>query len=106
MSSPQVRKTPRAYDDLDDAALYLAKKVDAILALRFLDSAEKTFRTLGRSPTLGAKLELEGLAPGNLRTWQIKGFDKYIIIYRPISKGIEVVRVIHGARDWQAMLTT
>lgn len=29
----------------------------------------------------------------------MKGFTSHLIFYRPINYGIEVVRVIHGARD-------
>ena len=35
------------------------------------------------------------LAP-ELRSFPV---DNYIIFYRPISEGIQVIRVLHGARD-------
>jgi len=28
---------------------------------------------------------------------------RYVIFYRPIPKGIEIVRVLHGARDLDAI---
>jgi hypothetical protein len=28
----------------------------------------------------------------------VKNFERYLVFYRPIQDGIEVVRVIHGAR--------
>jgi len=31
--------------------------------------------------------------------WPIKGFKNYLIFYRPIEQGVEIVRVLHGARD-------
>ncbi|MGH9438287.1 MAG: type II toxin-antitoxin system RelE/ParE family toxin, partial [Terriglobia bacterium] len=36
----------------------------------------------------------------------VKDFPKYLIFYRPIRDGIEVVRVIHGARDIPALFET
>jgi toxin ParE1/3/4 len=33
-------------------------------------------------------------------------FKKYMIFYRPIEGGIEVLRVIHGARNIQNLLGT
>jgi toxin ParE1/3/4 len=35
----------------------------------------------------------------------LRGFpaDDYIIFYREVSEGIEIVRVLHGARDIQAV---
>ena len=34
-----------------------------------------------------------------LRVWRIQGFPNHLIFYRPIDGGIEVVRVLHAARD-------
>jgi toxin ParE1/3/4 len=31
--------------------------------------------------------------------WPVKDFEKYLIFYRSLPEGIEVVRIIHGARD-------
>ena len=31
--------------------------------------------------------------------WRVKGFEKYLVFYRPLKDGIVVLRVIHGARD-------
>jgi toxin ParE1/3/4 len=32
----------------------------------------------------------------NLRSWSV---GNYVIFFRPMSDGIDVVRVVHGARD-------
>jgi len=40
----------------------------------------------------------------DLRIWPIRGFEKIVIFYRPIEGGIEVVRVLHGARDVKGIL--
>ena len=34
-----------------------------------------------------------------LRSWRIEGFEKHLIFYRPADDGIDIVRVIHAARD-------
>ena len=34
-----------------------------------------------------------------LRRFPVKGFAKYLLFYMPRAGGIEVVRVLHGARD-------
>jgi len=38
-------------------------------------------------------------ALANMRCWSIRCFKNYVIFYRPISEGIEVIRVLHGGRD-------
>lgn len=39
-----------------------------------------------------------------LRRWPIPGFRNYLIFYRPMENGVEIVRVLHGARDIAAAL--
>jgi plasmid stabilization system protein ParE len=41
------------------------------------------------------------LAKESLRFWHVRG---YLIIYRSEKHPIEIVRVLHGARDVQAIL--
>jgi toxin ParE1/3/4 len=38
-----------------------------------------------------------------IRRWRIRSFEKYLIFYRPLEDGIEVVRVIHAARDIESI---
>jgi len=38
-----------------------------------------------------------------VRMWRVKGFRRYLIFYRPIEDGIEIVRVIHSSRDIAAL---
>jgi toxin ParE1/3/4 len=39
-----------------------------------------------------------------IRRIGITGFRKYQVYYRPIDDGIEVLRVLHGARDAERIL--
>ncbi len=34
-----------------------------------------------------------------MRKWTVKGFERYLIFYRYTDEYVEVVRVIHAARD-------
>ncbi|MBI4604738.1 MAG: type II toxin-antitoxin system RelE/ParE family toxin [Planctomycetes bacterium] len=34
----------------------------------------------------------------------MRGFEQHLVFYRPVEDGIEVVRVLHGARDLRAIL--
>ncbi|MEX1025024.1 MAG: type II toxin-antitoxin system RelE/ParE family toxin [Planctomycetota bacterium] len=42
---------------------------------------------------------LNRAALAGLRSFPVKGFDKHLIFYRSTEHGIEVLRVLHGARD-------
>jgi toxin ParE1/3/4 len=58
------------------------------------------FVLLAGQPLLG-RLRPE-LAP-NLRNFPV---GNHVIFYRPIDNGIEVARVLHGARDIDALFRT
>lgn len=34
----------------------------------------------------------------------VKGFKRCLVFYRPSDSGVEILRVIHGARDIEAIL--
>jgi plasmid stabilization system protein ParE len=34
----------------------------------------------------------------------MSGFENYLICYRPVANGIDVIRFIHGARDLPRLL--
>ena len=50
-------------------------------------------------PELGQRQEFGRKELAGLRVWQVQGFENYLIFYRPIERGIEVLRVLHAARD-------
>lgn len=86
------RLTPRAEADLAALGDYIAAD-NPPAATRFLAKIEAQCRRLGENPQLGpARPEI---AP-DLRLWVV---DKYLILYRVVTDGVEVVRVVHGARD-------
>lgn len=94
--NPEVRKSPQAFRDLDDIAAYIGLD-NPQAALRFLDSLENRFHLLAASPGIGR--ERPDLGAG-LRGLPV---DNYVIFYRQASTGIEIVRVLHGARDIEAL---
>lgn len=94
--NPEVSKSPEAFRDLDDIAAYIGLD-NPQAALRFLDSLQIRFHLLASSPGIGR------LRP-DLGTG-IHGFpvEDYTIFYRQVSTGIEIVRVLHGARDIETL---
>jgi toxin ParE1/3/4 len=50
-------------------------------------------------PEAGGVCELRAPAAAGLRMWPIRGFEKHVIFYRPTPTGVEIVRVLHGARN-------
>jgi toxin ParE1/3/4 len=60
----------------------------------WLDGVERRFKALAKQPQAGQARP--GLAP-ELRFLPV---GNYLIFYRPIENGVEIARVIHGARDY------
>lgn len=68
-------------------------------ALRFLEAAENTLQLLAARPGIGKRTDFSHPVLRGTRRFPISGFEKYLVFYRPIRGGVEVLRVIHGARD-------
>jgi toxin ParE1/3/4 len=92
-----------AKDDLDEQALYIARdSVDT--ALRFLDAAEGAFERLRFLPEIGRRRDFIHPELSGVRCWPIPGFEKHLIFYRVDDSGLEVLRVLHSARDLAEIL--
>lgn len=73
-------------------------------ARRFLAAAERALESLAAMPKKGGLFESDRPELDGVRVWQIPRFKNYLIFYRPIDGGIEVLRVIHAARDLESLL--
>jgi toxin ParE1/3/4 len=89
---------PRADRDLDQHFAYIAKH-NSSAAERFLLAAKETLGRLAAMPELGGTWGFADPRLAEIRVWQISGFENYLVFYRPVESGIEVVRILHGARD-------
>lgn len=102
--TPHVRVLPAADRDIDGQADYLFREASLDVALRFYDAAAAPFQNLARMPSMGERRESSNPLLDGLRIWRIDGFPNHLIFYRPIDGGIEIIRVLHAARDLDAEL--
>ncbi len=91
-----ILKRPQALIDLAEIWAYIAEdsiaNADAFAAL-----IDKKLHLLAKQPGMGrARPELGH----GLRSFVV---GHYVVFYRPSSKGIEIVRALHGARDIDAI---
>lgn len=100
----QVYKSAAAKRDLVEHFVYLAENAGMEIADRFLVQASESFSDLARHPALGRELSLSRAELAEIRKWQVKGFEKFLIFYRPRKDGVSIVRVIHAAQDWWAVV--
>ncbi len=73
-------------------------------ATRVVEAAYETFRTLATTSGLGRLRKFRNSRLKGVRSWLVSGFENYLIFYRAVPEGIEVLHVYHGARDIEALL--
>ena len=99
MSLPTIVVQPDADDEIDEIARYIARD-NLEAGKRFYDAVEDALEKLARMPGMGAIREVRKPALQGLRSWPIRHYENYLIFYRPLKEGgIEVLHVLHGARN-------
>jgi len=94
------RRTARA--DLLDLARWIAQDSPEA-AHKFLDAAREAADLLAGLPKLGPPGRFRSRGLSRIRIWPIRSFDKILMIYAVDRAGIDVLRVVHGARDLDAL---
>ena len=97
MTSRVLRRLKAAHDAESIANDIAEDSLEA--AVRFLENTETTLADLAMSPGIGSPFESDRPAPCNLRFRRVKGFPNHLIFYIEHADAIEVVRILHGARD-------
>ena len=93
---PKVLRAPLAEQDLDEIWDFVANH-SAAAADRLIDTIAEKCHVLAGQPEMGqARPELAA----RVRSFSV---GSYVIFFRPIEDGIEVARVVHGARDVDAL---
>jgi len=93
----------RARRDILSNAEYLEEHGGRETAQRFLDATQSTFEALARMPKVGALCAFISPALRRIRRWPVKGFENWLIFYLPRRNGVEIVHLIHGARDIESL---
>lgn len=95
---------PKADQDLEEEALYLASEASPDVGHRFLYAAHETFGLLAAQPRLGWPAHLKQPQLRDVRVFRVRGFERVLVLYRPCPNGVEVLRVVHGSRNVQLLL--
>ena len=99
MATKRIKVLPQAKVDFNEESVYLAREASAEVGIRFFDAVQDTFQSLLEMPGMGKLKLVNNPRLAELRQWPVSGFEKYLIFYRPTPTGIEIIRVLHGARD-------
>ena len=95
----RVIKRAAAKRDLTDHFVFLGENASVDVARRFLHACNVSFQALAQMPELGAQRSFRDPRFSSVRVWPVQAFERYLTVYRPLPDGVEILRVIHGARD-------
>lgn len=98
-----IQVYPEADAEIDECFYYLQEETDLEAAFRFVDAARETFEQLLLTPQVGATRTFQKPELQDVRMWRVKDFSKYLIFYRPVENGIEILHVVHSSRNYKRL---
>jgi plasmid stabilization system protein ParE len=96
------RLTPQALDDLSDVWVFIARDN--------LEAADRVEQAVYQACELIATAPLAGSVRGDLtafpvRFWTVQPYTNYLIVYDPKTSPVQIIRILHGARNLPSILT-
>lgn len=89
---------PVALDDIDEITSYIA--ADNPMAAEYVREAVfDTAETLGAHPDLGVRPRFSARRFAGIRFLPTSSYPNYLVFYRELSDEVEILRVLHGARN-------
>jgi toxin ParE1/3/4 len=101
---PRFTIRPLAWREINTHLDYLQERAGCETAERFLDQLLSSLDDLSKMPRMGQLCGFRKAATRRLRRWPVKGFENWLIFYQPRRDGVEIVHVMHGARDIEGLL--
>jgi toxin ParE1/3/4 len=102
----RVLKREAAKRDLIAQWVWYAENASIEIADRFLTAADSTLRALARQPETGIPVPVTKIPLQGMRRFPVSdGFDRILFFYFPLQDGIDLVRVVHGARDFGRLIS-
>ena len=92
---PKIIRTPLAKLDAAHAWCYIAER-NLSAADSMIDRFDARLRQLAEFPETGESVPKHGLRRAVV--------DPYVIYYRPIKNGIEIIRILHTAQRHEDLL--
>ncbi len=94
--------TPQATDDLLDIWSFIARD-NPEAADRVEAAVFRACDLLAASPRAGRMRS--DLTRFPVRFWVVHPYSNYLIVYDPEKKPLQIIRILHGARDLTSVLT-
>jgi plasmid stabilization system protein ParE len=96
------RFTPQASDDLFDIWAFIAQD-NLGAADRVEQAVYQACELIAKSPLAGSVRE--DLTARPVRFWLTQPYTNYLIVYDPKTLPVQIIRILHGARNLPSILT-
>ena len=101
----RVLKREAAKRDLVAQWVWYAENSEIEVADRFLEAVENTLSVLAAHPQIGSECGLTKTVLRGIRRCPVAdGFENMLLFYSPLEDGVDLLRVVHGRRDWERLL--
>ena len=87
---------------IQDNAMWLLDDAGPDVAHRFVDAVRETLEGLEASPAMGPLCAFRSARLDGVRRWPVRGFPSHLIFYQVAGDDIDVIDVLHAARDRDA----
>ena len=91
----RIIRRAQATADFFEAAAYLEAAGGRTLSHDFSHALQSALARIAEFPMIGMKADL---GPDGLRVWPVRRFS-YLVFYIPHADRIDVLRILHAARD-------
>ncbi len=98
-----IRVSASAAADIEQVVDRYADLADPRIVDRFVEAIADTFDLLARQPSVGSPRNAVDAGVSGLRTWPLARFP-YVVCYLSEASAVDVLRVLHTARDLWAVL--
>lgn len=100
----KARILPAADRDIDEQIAYISRE-NPDAAGRYVEAVAAILEHIARTPGMGAARDYRNPRLAGLRMIPVPGFDSFLVFYLVTSRTVDIVRVLHGARDVRTIFT-
>jgi toxin ParE1/3/4 len=98
MTKPELILMPRAREDIKQIAAYIGEH-NPQASMAFRQTLQHIYEVLLDLPEMGSFRNFRNPDMKGLRMLPVPKCKNYLLFYRPTPERLEIVRVLHGARD-------
>ena len=93
---------PCVEGELDEIWAFIAQD-NPTAATSVVEAAFSAFAALAKNPSIGTRRKFRSPVLRDIRALPLSDYPKYLVFYRAVPEGVQIIHVLHGARDLEAI---